>query len=75
MTQAFDLDELERLTTGEAGVVVIDRDDMAAMIAEIRALRDENARLRDACQWIVDDPDLPKPFATYIRSALTGEPQ
>ena len=46
MKSGFDLDEIERLIShGGAGVVVIDRDDLAAMIAAIRELRAENARL------------------------------
>lgn len=43
-----DIDEIERIIAhGGAGVIVVDRDDLAAMIAAIRELRAENARLKD----------------------------
>lgn len=42
----------------------------AVIAREFEVLEAENARLREAMQWVANDPDLPKPFATYLRAAL-----
>jgi hypothetical protein len=46
--------------------------DQAAALA---ALRSEVERLREAIQWLADDPDLPRPFGTYLRDTLALTPE
>lgn len=73
----FDLDEFEWLILhGGAGVVVIDRDDLAAMLTEIRELRAENARLKEDVrrQTSLAQDHFRNATRLAARAAL-GEPQ
>ena len=75
-----DIDELERIIAhGGAGVIVVDRDDLAAVLTEIRELRAENARLKGAIQHR-GGPLCPARYSGAAAcdcgvSAALGEPQ
>lgn len=58
-----ELPKFENVNAGDQAAAAVIAADRVGLVAEIE-------RLREAMQWVANDPDLPKPFATYLRAAL-----
>lgn len=67
-------------TGADAALIVAARNSLPAILTEIRELRAENARLREAltrlrdCDWVISLPDRMDAVRDIARAAL-GEPQ
>lgn len=58
--------ETRDYTGDDAALIVAARDSLPAMIAEIRELRAENARLREGASWPSYDVDVPDAWESYL---------